>query len=110
MPWQLTTAYSGGDLDPTGTYDQVKIRQQTWDDRRNSMSVELEYGTTDAGAWKKGLNPAGKPTFVMIEGQDFVDLVTNATPQAGESVYQAVKRTLYEYLSTAGELDPGSIV
>lgn len=111
MPWQLTTPYSGGDLDPSGVYNQVKIRVQSWDDRRNMMAVELEYGTTSAeGKWVAGIVPASKPTYVPITGQDYVDLATNSTPNVGEKTYDAVKRGLYEYLSIKGLLDPGSIV
>lgn len=110
MPWLLTTPYDGGDLDSARTYNQVKIRMQGWDDRRNMMSVELEYGSTVDGAWVAGLVPEGKPTYVPIEGQDYVDLATNSQPQAGEATYQAVKRGLYEYLATNGHLDPGAVV
>ena len=110
MPWQLTTPYSGGDLDTVHAYTQVKIVGQQWSDRRKQLFIELEYGATINGAWEAGMTPLGKSTGVVVEGADYTDLVTNSLAQAGERTYDAMARGLYTYLAGKGLLDAGAIV
>lgn len=131
MPWQLTTPYTGGTLDPTGTYDQVKVEHMQWRATQGLIIVELQYGTTVDGVWTQGLTPVGKPSSAMLEGQKYIDLITAAAPRTAlidpvdptyakvdvggtpvwvELTYEAVKRGLYEYLATESVIDPGNVV
>lgn len=109
MPWQLDASYNIGDLD-TVLHDQVKIVRMTWDDRSQSISVVLEYGTTNDGKWIVGLPPVGKSRNVNITGDDYINFTQNHMSQNGELTYNAVKRGLYEWLSDNGYLDAGSVV
>lgn len=110
MPWQLTTPYSGGDLDTTGVYNQVKVMRLNWRTHpKASVSLDLQYGTTVDDVWTPGMNPQGKPMQVYIDGDDYVDFMTHVSND-GELTYGAVKRGVYEWLSAKGHLDPGSIV
>lgn len=110
MPWQLTTPYSGGDLDSSGVYNQVKVLRLNWRvSPKPSVSLDLEYGTTVDDVWIPGLAPVGKPTVVYIDGDDYVSFMTHVSNDA-ELTYGAVKRGVYEWLSAQGHVDAGSIV
>ena len=110
MPWQLTTPYSGGDLDPTGVYNQVKIVDFSWRTRRTTeVSIMLEYGTTVEDEWIRGMVPADKPQSVTIRDAAYDALIAHVSND-GELTYASVKRGMYEQLSADDKLDPGSIV
>lgn len=110
MPWQLTTPYSGGDLDTTGVYNQVKVLRLNWRVfPKASVSLDLQYGTTVDDAWIPGLTPQGKPGTVYIDGDDYAGFMAHVSND-GELTYDAVKRGVYEWLNANGHLDAGSIV
>lgn len=108
MPWKLDTPVSVGDLD-SNPYQEVRITQFFHDSVRRLLSVQLEYGNTVDGSWVLGLAPRGKATNVTIDGQAYLDMVTSATPEAGEGVYAAVKRTLYAHLRSVSAIGPGHL-
>lgn len=107
MPWQLSTPVDVGALD-TNNYNQVNITRFTHDTRRNMMILQLEYGRTVDGEWITGYAPAGKETSITIQGQDYLDIVTHVS-LPDELTYDAVKRGLYDWLSTNGKIDAGSV-
>lgn len=109
MAWKLTAPYLGGDLDPKGVYDQVKITEMRWRDSRKFISLSLAYGTTVDGVWTPGMTPAGKSRSVLIT-KDTYDALVSHKSKDGESSYAAVKRGLYEWLSANGHVDAGSII
>ena len=109
MPWQLTTAVQTGDLD-SSNYQQVNIVRISDDPTRNYMLVQLEYGNTVGQNWAVGITPYNLQSSISIIGQDYTDLVNNSMPQAEETVYEAVKRSLYEYLYAHSIIGAGTIV
>jgi hypothetical protein len=108
MPWKLDTPVNVGDLD-TAPYQEIRITRFFNDSVRRLITVELEYGNTVDGTWVLGFPPRGKTTNVVIDGQAYLTLVGGAQPEAGESVYGAVKRTLYAYLREADAIGPGHL-
>jgi len=109
MPWTLTTPIAVGDLDPSGSYGEVRIVEQIHRSVDRVIHVMLEYGNTVTGEWKKGLDPVGKTLGVDISGQDYLDLVEDSMPDTGETTYEAVKRGLYEYLADKSLIGPGTL-
>lgn len=109
MPWQLTTPIGTGDLD-TVAYSEVTITEFRFSNQRQFIMVQLEYGNTVSGTWVPGITPLGKQASHVVDGAAFLSLVANATPDVGETTYQAVKRALYEQLLADGIIDAGTIV
>ena len=106
MPWALTTPLNTGDLD-TGAYAEVKIVAVIY--RKDSISVDLEYGNTVDGNWAKGHLPVGKERSHLIIGEKYDTLVAHVT-LASELTWDAVKRGLYNHLAAEGIIDPGGVV
>lgn len=106
MPWGLTTPVQVGDLDPNGPYAQAKIIEMRHSSKGGYIELVLEYGNTDGeGNWIPGIPPAGKPTFVRIDGQSYADFIT-----ANQATYDAVAQTLYDKLVADEKLAAGSMV
>ena len=110
MPWQFTAPVAVGDLDPNGPYTQCKIVRLVHDSNRARIRVDIEYGNTVEGVWIPGLDPTNKQGSFMIDGEDYLQLVTTSMPEQGELTYNAVKRGIYDHLSTKGVIDAGIIV
>jgi hypothetical protein len=109
MPWQLKTPYSGGDLDKSGVYDQVKIMRFNWRlVPKPSISLTLQYGTTKEGFWCPGVNPVDKPSTVYIKEDEYTEFMAHPTKDS-EHTYDAVKRGVYEWLAKKGHVDAGSL-
>lgn len=109
MPWTLTTAVDVGDLD-TSDYTQVKIVRDEHDSVSGRMVVFLQYGNTVDSAWVPGMPPKNKKTIHEITGSAYTTLITNSTPNEGESTYDAVKRALYNHLVSAEVIAAGTLV
>lgn len=108
MPWNLTTPYDGGTLDPTGVYDQVKIIGLHWRSwPKESVCLTVQYGTTVEGKWVPGTNPAGRPTRVYIDGEDYPAFISHESDC--KATYEAAKRGAYEWLFAKGYIDAGSL-
>ena len=110
MPWQLTTPVNAGDLDPAGTYAQIKIVMQQHLSNQEIISLGFEYGNTVSDVWVPGVLPIGLPTSAMISGADYTTLVTTHASIDGELTYVAVKRGLYEYLAANSIIAAGTVV
>ena len=134
MPWNLTTDVATGDL-AGADYGEVKIRRQTWDDHRKSISVDLAYGNTDAGppeVFNEGHLPEGKVANASWDGTEYDDFIAAAQPKVVfadpsdanyvnvpasggdpeywvERTYVAVKRGLYEQMETDGTIAAGTV-
>ena len=110
MPWQLTTPVDVGNLD-VADYNQIKIvRMVHATQSPERIEVQIEYGRTVNNVWTRGMDPVGKQTYFIIEGQAYQDLVTTHVPNAQEKTYEAVKRGLYEWLNDNDHIADGSVV
>ena len=109
MPWTLTTPVDVGDLDPAGSYTQVKIVSQLQRSTRGLIRLNLEYGNTVDDEWVPGINPIGKDVSIDISGEDYATLVSTASPEEGELTYDAVKRALYTYCADNDYIAPGTL-
>ena len=127
MPWQLTTPVAVGDLD-SGSYGEAKITHFRQDVNRARFDLQLEYGNTVADVWERGIVPTGKVDHFVVLGTDYADLIADSVPDvqtldpadavryavAGavwvERTYYATKRALYNWLSTNGHIDAGTVV
>lgn len=109
MPWQLTTPVTTGSID-TVDYDQIRVTLLTHDSARNFIQVQWEYGRTVSGEWAPGVAPVGAETSRLIDGSEYVTLVTTHLSNDGELTYDAVKRGMYDHLNTMGDIAAGSVV
>lgn len=94
MPWTFDTPMQS---DLVGeTIPECKITKFTYEAGRiNALRVYLEYGKTETdGSWTQLVTPVGKPTSIVLTGQDFVDYIT-----ANYATYGAVKASLYDLIS-----------
>lgn len=135
MPWLFDTPIAAGDLDPnapTGQYTHCRLQMLGNDPDSQTIPLTLTYGWMDGGTYVPGgLMPVGKPSEYMIQGADWVTLVTTSvsdvklsdpsdpsyieidiggTPVWVEKTYITSKRTLYEFLVSKGIIEPGSVV
>lgn len=108
MPWKLTTPVDPGDLD-NKPYGEVKIVDLSHRPNVRLMVIQLEYGNTVDGAWAQGMMPAGKANSHIIQGEDYIDLMSNHTTLPDELSYVAAKRALYEHLAAKGVIDAGAV-
>jgi hypothetical protein len=99
MPLKLTTAVQTGDLDST-SYGEVKIVGMTHRVARKMIMLDLEYGNTVDGEWKRGYTPSNRQGSYVIEGQEYDDM---------SAALATFERVLYTHLNTEGVVDPGSI-
>ena len=109
MPWQLTTPVTVGGLD-AASYDQIRITRMVHDSVRAFIQFDIEYGRTVNDVWTPGYAPKDKLTTFFLQGQEYVDLVTDAEPEAEEKTYDAVKRGLYEWLNANNHIAAGTVV
>jgi len=112
MPLNLDTPLDPGDMD-SGVYDHVKITDQRHSTRRNHFMLMLEYGTIVDGAWVTGKSSPTSdelPSNVIIDGEDYVTMVSTAEALPGELLYSAVKRGFYEFLIAKYPRFAGTIV
>jgi hypothetical protein len=96
MPILLTTPFDPGAFDPGNTYPRAKIVQYVHNvgDR---MTVTMELGDVDGeGQWERGLE--AKAFSFSIWGLAYDSMMENAVPEEGETIYEASKRVLYEYV------------
>lgn len=104
----LTNAFDPGDFKPGVTYPNVKICRVDWQPFNKFITMWCEYGTDSGGNWtSSGITP----TKVQINDKtgDYTTLIDEAVAQPGDvrgpnsyNVYEAVGRSLYEWLIAQG--------
>ena len=113
MPIQLTTPLSPGVMDPGTVYDHCRISRQTYDDDREMVIFNLDYGTIDGENWIAGqLQPSSDSTYPsnhIIDGDAYVAWADHDT-LAGEKTRAAAKRSFYEVLQASYPALAGTIV
>jgi len=96
MPILLTTPFDPGAFDPGNTYPRAKIIQFIHKSVSQKITVVMEVGDVDGeGQWVRGIE--SRQFAFQIWGLQYDNLVANTTPEEGETVYEAVKRSLYEF-------------
>jgi len=112
MPWQFTTPIPvDTSLDPLGNLTHCRIHLRDNDPDRQRMLCTISYGRIpDTDYVPSQLHPADAEMSMTISGQDWVDLVANSEPEAGEKTYAAAKRALYEYAATNSVIAAGTVV
>ena len=96
MPILLTTPFNPGAFDAGHTYPRAKIITFFHDTEKEVMRVGIDFGYEVNGTWESGAAENKVKTYT-ISGEAYDDMVAE-DPDPGESVYDAVKRLLYEYL------------
>lgn len=112
MPIQLTTPLSAGNLS-SDIYDHVKIMRQVHDANRSNIMLDLEYGSIVDGKWVTASaypSHPDYPTMVVVDGGDYLGMVTTSEPLPGELTYSAVKRGLYEWIQARYPTLAGAII
>lgn len=98
MPILLTTPFNPGAFDPGQAYPRAKIVLFFDNIANKSIKVCVDFGDIVDGNWGSGAATGKEKTF-FISGEAY-DTMMSAFPDEGETVYAAVKRLLYEYLTT----------
>jgi len=126
MPINLAVPVVAGGLDPsTPSYGELKIVDFRFAIEARKLIVTLEYGNTVDGKWipsnladrfitcamsdhyEETVDPeTGEP--VMTTVTDFSQFLLTTMPNEGESLYEAVKRSLYTWVLEELELE-GSV-
>lgn len=101
MPILLTTPWNPGNYDPGKTYPRAKIVTFTNNTERKAIRVTVDFGDEVEGKWVSGVPDRMRGRMGthghMIDGSAY-DTMVAASPDEGETVYDAVKRLLYAYL------------
>ena len=110
MAWQLTTPVTSGDLD-SSDYDLIKLTRFVHDSTSNRIMINWVYGYLDEeGEMVNGIQPRGSESHAIIDGDDYLTLVSTHEPLEGEKTYVAIKRGLYEWLLAEGKIGPGIVI
>ena len=101
MSIELTTPAIGGVITDGETFTHMRIAHWSDDPRRRQLSLVLVYGNKVGGKFKQSANPHMQRQ-VVIQKDDYTDLVSNATATAGQNLFRGARRAAYQWLMDNG--------
>lgn len=114
MPILLTSSIQTGDLDTSGPYLHVKITDLILDTINKKITVTCFHGNDSGGIWTQGIKARDRfaikniPAVLDEDGVEITpadpqyDTIIAIMPGAGETIYQAASKQLYQWLLDKG--------
>jgi hypothetical protein len=109
MPIQLASPLDVGAMDANSPYQEFKVTKFIIDIRQNMVTVGGTFGNTVDGAWVPSVPSPTTHLTEYVDGAQY-ETIMETMPKAGEKIYDAAGRVLYEHLQSVDPRLAGTIV